>query len=113
MPFVKGHKKTGGRKAGGTNKQRTLQENILAALDVLGGQAYIEMLGREHPHLLVALLGRVLPLTVAGDKDRPLAYEVTLQFGDATAAPLVEAKKAEAVSGEVLDFPKLLHMPEK
>jgi len=71
--FRKGHKKVGGRKKGVPNKVPVeLKSAILGALDASGGQSYLEQVARDNPQVFCSLLGRVLPMTVQGDKDNPL-----------------------------------------
>ena len=45
---------------------------ILGALDDAGGQAYLMQQAEENPTAFLTLLGKVLPMTVAGDSDNPL-----------------------------------------
>jgi hypothetical protein len=55
---------------------------ILGALDDIGGQDYLAGQARENPNAFLALVGRVLPMTVAGDKDNPLQTTVTIKWGE-------------------------------
>jgi hypothetical protein len=60
-------RKTGGRAAGTPNKMTgAVRELILAALDGVGGQAYLERVAEQNPAAFLTLLGKVLPLTVQG-----------------------------------------------
>jgi hypothetical protein len=65
-PFVKGHKKMGGRKKG-TPNQLTI-DDILEAAARLGGKdglvGYLTDLGLDHPRVFGRLLIRVLPKRV-------------------------------------------------
>ena len=47
---------------------RVLKEVVLVSLDRVGGVAYLEQVALTHPQVFVALLGRVLPLTVKGEE---------------------------------------------
>ena len=68
-----GAPKTGGRQAGTPNKiSGALREMILGALDDAGGQAYLMRQAEENPTAFLTLIGKVLPMTVAGDADNPL-----------------------------------------
>ena len=61
-----GHK-TGGRQKGTPNKvTRELKEMILGALDDAGGQEYLAQQAKESPAAFMTLVGKVLPLKVAG-----------------------------------------------
>jgi hypothetical protein len=59
-----------GRPKGSKNKATTaLKDAILGALSSVGGQAYLERVAAEDPRTFCTLLGKVLPMTVAGDPD--------------------------------------------
>lgn len=74
-----GTPKTGGRKKGTPNKLTAdVKAMILEALDQAGGVAYLLAQSRDNPNAFLTLVGKVLPLTVAGDKDSPL--EVVARF---------------------------------
>lgn len=65
--------KTGGRQKGSQNKTTAaLKDAILNAFNEAGGEKYLLTLAKTDPKTFAMLLGRVLPLTVAGDKDNPL-----------------------------------------
>jgi hypothetical protein len=85
--FQKGRKKTGGRKAGGSKTQVELKQAILDAFAALDGAAYLMKVGKENPAVFCSLLGRVLPMTLAGDPNNPIRYqEVELVFGQSQDA---------------------------
>ena len=68
--------KTGGRKKGVPNKTTaSLKDAILNAFNVAGGEEYLVMLAKSDPRTFAALLGRVLPLTIAGDPNAPIKHE--------------------------------------
>jgi hypothetical protein len=65
-----------GRKKGAPNKTTTqLKEAILAAAEQAGGEGglvkYLHDQARMNPGHFMTLLGKVLPMQVAGDKDAP------------------------------------------
>lgn len=67
-------KKTGGRKAGTPNKiNADLKNMVLEALEQAGGVGYL--VDRAHDTktapAFLALVGKVLPMTVAGDPNSP------------------------------------------
>lgn len=73
----KGIPKTGGRKAGTPNKiNADLKAMILEALDKAGGAAYLLTQARDNPTAFLTLVGKVLPMTVAGDQSAPLVHEI-------------------------------------
>jgi len=77
MAKAKGSKKTGGRKKGSANKDtKPLKEMILGALDNLGGITYLEQQARDNPATFMTLIGKVLPTTLASDKDNPISAPV-------------------------------------
>ena len=72
----KGLPKSGGRKRGTPNKLGNgLREMILAALDKVGGQDYLVKQADENPRAFLALLGRILPLQVAGHDSGPMVIK--------------------------------------
>jgi len=76
--------KTGGRKKGAPNKlSGQVKEMILAALDEEGGVTYLRQQARDNPTAFLTLVGKVLPLTLAGDRDNPV--ETVTRY---TLAPL-------------------------
>ena len=66
----RGTRKTGGRRKGTPNKlSGALKDMILTALDRAGGVAYLVRQSEENPVAFMALLGKVLPQTVAASED--------------------------------------------
>lgn len=66
-------KKTGGRKKGTPNKHtRHIRELIRASLERAGGEEYLARMAEENPAAFLGLVGRLVPVEVAGDKDAPL-----------------------------------------
>lgn len=51
---------------------KELKAMILGALDDAGGQKYLAHQADENPGPFMALLGKVLPTTLAGDPNAPL-----------------------------------------
>lgn len=81
MPFKPGEKRpaNAGRRKGTPNKEtRQLKEMILEALDKKGGPEYLQLQAEQNPTAFLTLLGKVLPMTVVGDKDNPLQHEVKI-----------------------------------
>ena len=67
-----------GRPKGIPNKMNaTLKEMILGALDKAGGVEYLSRQADENPSAFLTLVGKVLPMTIAGDAAIPLAHRVT------------------------------------
>ena len=57
-----------GRKKGVPNKiPASVKEMILAALDAVGGQRYLEDQAKQNPQAFMSLLGRILPSEVKGE----------------------------------------------
>ncbi len=70
--------KTGGRQAGTPNKTTAaLKDAILAALDTVGGEAYLVKVANENPQVFCTLLGKVLPMQVTGEGGGPLVIRWT------------------------------------
>jgi hypothetical protein len=87
----------GGRKRGTPNKTTTqLKEAILTAAEQAGGEGglvkYLHEQARMNPGHFMTLLGKVLPLQVAGDKDAPLNARVTVAWE--SVSPKVEWESA-------------------
>lgn len=76
-----GTPKTGGRQKNTPNKlSGDVKAMVLAALDKVGGVDYLADKAQSHPQAFVSLLGRVLPMTVAGDPNNPLAFNIQVSF---------------------------------
>ena len=62
-----------GRPKGVPNKTTAaLKDMILHALDGVGGIDSLKVQARENPGPFLTLVGKVLPMTVAGDGDNPI-----------------------------------------
>ena len=71
----KGGPKLGGRVKGTPNKTTVeLKTMILKALDNSGGVDYLQRQADENPSAFLTLVGKVLPLTVAGDNNAPVIF---------------------------------------
>lgn len=74
-------KKSGGRVAGTPNKlTKVLKDMILGALDDVGGQKYLMRQAKDNPVAFLALIGRVLPLTLAGDAANPVRVMARIEL---------------------------------
>ncbi len=82
MPFEKGQSGNPvGRKKGALNKTTaTLKDMILNALDGVGGVQYLQSQADLNPTAFLTLVGKVLPMTVAGDPDNPLKAVTTVEI---------------------------------
>jgi hypothetical protein len=74
-----------GRPTGAQNKVTTvLKDAILAAAEQAGDEAglvgYLRNMATTNPSAFLSLLGKVLPMTLAGDKDAPLQQRVTVAW---------------------------------
>jgi len=66
-----------GRPKGAKNKMTAaLKDMILGALDEAGGQEYLVEQARKNPAAFLTLLGKVLPLQVAGSESGPIEISV-------------------------------------
>lgn len=66
-----------GRAKGVPNRvTKALKEMILGALDRAGGEQYLAQCATEQPAAFMALLGRVLPTTLAGDPNAPIVHRI-------------------------------------
>lgn len=74
-------RKTGGRTKGVPNKLNAdLKSMILGALSDSGGQSYLASQAKNNPTAFLGLVGKVLPMTVAGDPDAPLKTTITVEW---------------------------------
>jgi hypothetical protein len=77
----KGQPKTGGRQKGTPNKlSGDVKAMVLAALDEAGGVAYLLQQSESNASAFLSLVGKVLPLTVAGDPNAPLVSGITVNL---------------------------------
>jgi hypothetical protein len=75
-------KKTGGRTKGTPNKiNADLKGMILGALSETGGQQYLVEQSKSNPVAFLGLIGRVLPMTIQGDKDNPVKTIFEIRWG--------------------------------
>jgi hypothetical protein len=78
MAAPKGNPRYGGRQKGTRNRlTRDLKAMILGALSAAGGQAWFEHQMEANPVAFMALLGRLLPLTIGSEKEKPLEVKMT------------------------------------
>jgi hypothetical protein len=49
---------------------------ILTALNMVGGAKYLAGQAKTNPNAFMALVGKVLPLTIAGDKNNPVTMSL-------------------------------------
>jgi hypothetical protein len=85
MAKQKGSPKTGGRQKGTPNKLTAqLKEMILEAAEQAGGEggtvAYLKNQATANPGPFMALLGKVLPLQIAGDEDNPVVTVTRIEL---------------------------------
>lgn len=67
----------GGSRKGIPNKVTAdVKAMILAALDKAGGIDYLLAQAKANPNAFLTLVGKVLPLTLTGDADNPVAVAV-------------------------------------
>lgn len=75
----KGRPKTGGRQKGTTNKLTAdVKAMVLSALDKAGGVEYLLTQAQSNPNAFLTLVGKVLPMTVAGDPTSPVVTRIEL-----------------------------------
>jgi hypothetical protein len=79
-------RKTGGRTAGTPNKLNgDIKAMIVGALTKLGGERFLIECARKNPTAFLGLVGRVLPLQVAGTDRNGEATTLTFEWAAATA----------------------------
>ena len=81
MPRPRGLPKSGGRKAGTPNKNSAaVKDMILTALSNKGGVKYLERQAEENPTAFMTLVGKVVPLQVAGDEENPVRFVTRIEL---------------------------------
>lgn len=79
--MAKGIKTGGGSRKGKPNKLTAdVKAMILAALDKAGGTQYLLMQAQTNPNAFLTLVGKVLPMTVAGDPANPVRTSIEVAF---------------------------------
>ena len=75
-----GRKKTGGRKRGTPNKATALLKDAILAAGASshpdGLEGYLTLQAMENPTAFMTLLGKVLPLQIAGDPSNPMVVTI-------------------------------------
>lgn len=76
--FKKGEKKPNQGKRGPNKVTKELKEMILQALDNSGGVEYLEQRANDPrtASAFLSLVGKVLPMTLAGDPENPIRFQV-------------------------------------
>jgi len=80
MGFKRGEPRpaNAGRRPGSRNRNtRALKDTILTALNEAGGVKYLTEQALANPAAFLTLVGKVLPLTIAGDRDKPLEVKLS------------------------------------
>ena len=71
-----GKKTGGGSRKGRPNKATAdLKSMILGALNAAGGIKYLQRQANDNPGAFLTLVGKVLPMTIAGDRENPIQHE--------------------------------------
>lgn len=79
--FTKGYKGGPGRPPGASNKiNKELKQMILEALDQSGGVDYLVRQADKNPGPFLSLIGKVLPMTIAGDPNNPVEHKVLVKI---------------------------------
>lgn len=69
-----------GRKKGTPNRlNATVKAAIEEAFNKAGGADYLARMADEQPQAFMTLLGKVLPMQIAGDKDNPIEMVIRWQ----------------------------------
>jgi hypothetical protein len=77
----KGRPRTGGRAKGTPNKLTAdVKAMVLEALEKKGGVQYLVDQAGTNPTAFMTLLGKVLPMTVAGDPQNPLGVVTRIEL---------------------------------
>ena len=115
MKFEKGEPRpaNAGRRAGSPNKTPVrLREIILGALAINGGAKWLAQKAEEEPAAFMILLGKVLPLTIAGDKENPLEIRVTRAELAAEAKRRIDEAFKEYRPPQTIEHDALVSLPD-
>ena len=92
MGAPKGHPRWGGRVKGTPNKaDRDVKEMVLTALSMVGGAQYLAECARKQPAAFLTLVGKVMPLQIAGTGHHGEATSLSFEWA-AAQPPLIEAQ---------------------
>jgi hypothetical protein len=70
-----------GRPKGAKNKTTTaVKEMVLTALSNVGGIEYLERQAEDNPTAFMTLVGKVIPLQVAGDEENPVRIVTRIEL---------------------------------
>ncbi len=80
--------RSGGKRPGSGRKRGTpnritadIKSMVIGAVNAKGGQKYFEEQAEKHPVAFLALAGKLMPTTLAGDADNPLIPEtINIRF---------------------------------
>ena len=75
MPAAESGQDPAGRRAEPTRSPRTLSRRSWRHSTALGGVEYLCAVAREDPKAFCALLGKLIPVKVAGDEENPLVLQ--------------------------------------
>ena len=75
-----GHNARGaGRPPGAPNRYTAdVRQMVLAALDAVGGQQYLQRQALANPAIFLSLVARTMPVKVTGDPDHPIEVNVAV-----------------------------------
>jgi|SRR5215472_4749190 len=86
-----GYRPGSGRPKGAPNKNsQQIRDMIIGALQQVGGTEYLARQALENPSSFLTLVGKVLPMQVVGDENKPLSIRFIWDDPQPTA-PLIEA----------------------
>jgi hypothetical protein len=73
-----------GRPKGSLDKGNALiREMIVEALDGVGGVQYLQDVAKSHPPAFLSLIGKVMPVQLAGDGGGPVVQRIEFAIVDA------------------------------
>jgi hypothetical protein len=78
-----GRRPNAGRPKGALDKGNALiREMIVEALNSAGGVGYLKRTAKSHPAAFLALIGKVMPVQLAGDPSNPLHHRIEMAIVD-------------------------------
>lgn len=80
-PGKGGHRLGAGRPKGSLDKGNALiREMIVEALEGAGGVQYLQDTAKSHPAAFLSLVGKVMPVQIAGEGGGPVKHSLTVEF---------------------------------
>jgi hypothetical protein len=103
MPFAKGHKKYGGKKAGQLNKVTTsIKQAFKDAFDDMGGVEALVQWGAKNPTEFYRICARFIPVDITSNGESIVQYVATV---DTQGRVITTPSLRETTAGDIQPVP--------